>query len=86
MVTLPRIHLNGTSARALMDEIREAHTALTAARDALSNMTVHGRDHYICSIPFSFSLARDEHCARIASIDKIIAEIGELYQGIVDQT
>lgn len=84
-VTIPSIHLNGTSANSLCEEIREAVDTLTVARVALSKMTVHSRDHYIKADKDSFNKARAEHEARFVAIDKIITELGEIYQGIRDQ-
>jgi hypothetical protein len=83
---IPAIHLNGTSANALCEEILTAHGALMQARHALADMTVHGRDHYVKADKESFSKAQAEHVARLAAIDKIVAELGEIYQGIRDQT
>lgn len=85
MVTLPSIHLNGTSADQLCRELNEAHGALLQARHALADMTVHSRDHYVKADKESFNKARSEHEARFAAIDKIIAELGEIYVGIRDQ-
>lgn len=83
--TLPSINLNGTSADELCREIQEAHDALTKAREALANMTVHGRDHYVKADKESFNKARAEHDTRFKRIDATLAELGEIHQGIRDQ-
>jgi uncharacterized protein (UPF0216 family) len=84
-VTLPAIHMNGTSAKTLCDEIRKAHSQLTCARMALADMTVHSRDHYVKADKQSYEFARNEHLARLAALDKIADELTALYVGIEAQ-
>jgi hypothetical protein len=84
-VTIPMIHLNGTSAKSLEGEIREVVDAIGVLRRALQNMTVNGRDHYPKADKESFNKARAEHVARFEVVDKLEAELTELYLGIRDQ-
>lgn len=86
MVTIPTIHLNGTSAKTLQDEIRKACSDLQMARMSLASMTVHARDHYVKHDKDSFKFARDEHVARLKALDDIYEELTALYIGITDQT
>jgi hypothetical protein len=85
MVTIPSIHLNGTSANELCKEIRNAVDALAEARKQLAGMTVHGRDHYVKADKESYSKARAEHEARFVALDKITDELTAIYLGIRDQ-
>ena len=85
MLSTPSIHLNGTSADTLCREIREAHSALSKAREALANMTVHGRDHYVKADKDAFRKAVVEHERRFGMINQIIEELGEIHQAIRDQ-
>ena len=82
----PTIHLNGTSASTLQDEIMKAHWKLKAARDAVADMTVHSRDYYVKADPNAFMQACDEHRARMLALDKIVNDLSDMYQRIVDQT
>jgi hypothetical protein len=84
-VTIPSVHLNGTSARELQGEIRLAYDALKHARDKIAAMTVHPRDHYPKTDKDSYMKARAEHLNRLSMIDTIEAELMELWQGIADQ-
>lgn len=84
-LSIPSIHLNGTSGDALCEEIREAHFAIAEAIAKLSQMTVHGRDHYIKADPESFTKARDEHVRRLDMLRQVNEELMEIYQGIRDQ-
>ena len=81
-VTLPVIHINGTSAKTLKDEILVAADAIREARKALENMTVHSRDHYVKHDKQSFEFARNEHIARLKALDTIREELSELWDGI----
>jgi hypothetical protein len=84
-LSIPCIHLNGTSADELCREIQEASHAIEIASVALSKMTVHGRDHYVKADKESYKFARAEHEARFAALAKIQAELAEIYNGIRDQ-
>lgn len=85
MVTLPCIHLNGTSANTLCEEIRKACSDLQVARMAVASMTVHSRDHYVKHDKESFKFAQAEHVARLQKLDEIYKELTEIYLGIRDQ-
>lgn len=84
-VTLPVIHLNGTSAKTLMAEVQAAHEAICTARAALCAMTVHQRDHYVKHDKQSFEFAQREHVARIRKLDEIKAELEAIWAGIFEQ-
>ncbi len=43
---IPTIHLNGTPRQYLEDEAVKAYEALATARDAIRQITIHGRDFY----------------------------------------
>lgn len=85
MVTLPCIHMNGTSAKTLCDEIRKACSDLQMARMSVASMTVHSRDHYVKHDKESFKFAQAEHVARLQKLDDIYRDLTDLYLGIRDQ-
>jgi hypothetical protein len=86
MTTIPSIHMNGTSAKTLQDEIRKACSDIMVARMSVADMTVHGRDHYVKTDKESFTKAQAEHVARLKALDDVYADLIELYKGITDQT
>ena len=45
-MTLPTVHLNGTSRDVLVEQRTEVGQALNAALDALVGASPHGRDYY----------------------------------------
>jgi hypothetical protein len=77
MAAFPTIHLNGTSKEALLEQQLAAIKALRAATDALSAAAPHGRDYYVQG-PLAFTVARDEHVARLTKITEVIREIEAL--------
>ena len=85
MVTLPSIHMNGTSADTLCEEIRKACSNLQVARMSIAEMTVHSRDHYVKHDKESFKFAQAEHVARLQKLDDIHNELIAIYLGIRDQ-
>jgi hypothetical protein len=73
-MTLPTIHLNGTSQEALIDDARTAYSALDEAVKALCRMHPHGRDYY--PVPGTWDAASDEHDTRIQAVQGVMSEIG----------
>jgi len=43
---MPTIHINGTSAKELLEQLRNASVAVREARGALQQAAPHGRDYY----------------------------------------
>lgn len=81
-LSIPSIHLNGTSADELCREISEASRAISEASRVLAKMTVHGRDHYVKADKESYKFARAEQEARFKALEKINIELCEIYNGI----
>ena len=76
-MTLPTIHLNGTSPEDLLEGYRDAMTALRAAQDALAKCFPNARDYYVQS-PAAVQSARDEHTARQVAVERVFKEIEAL--------
>lgn len=75
---IPTIHLNGTGKTTLLDELKVAHGAVTAAVDALRQVTVHGRDYYPQG-PDAYKQARHEMDERLRSMNDIAVELQAMY-------
>lgn len=84
-VTLPVIHINGTSAKTLKDEIKVAVAAIDAAKKSIEAMTVHARDHYVKADKQSYEFARNEHIERLKRLQTTRDELTILWNGISDQ-
>ena len=76
-MTLPTIHLNGTSGKELCDGYEAAHTAINAAIESLAETHPNGRDYYPQG-PDAFTVARDEHFDRISRLQAVMSEVEEL--------
>ena len=46
-ITLPTIHLNGNSRRALLSQYQKVHNPLLKAWDAMTQIQFHPRDYYV---------------------------------------
>ena len=80
-MVIPTIHMNGTSRKDLLDQVCNAGSAGRAFIDALAKMSPNGRDYYPQGLE-AFSLADDEHTARIAKVREIMDELTDLCEAI----
>ncbi len=83
-MTLPFIHIGGTSKQSLLDDNCEALHALRQAYEALSKASPNGRDYVPFGGPALYNEARKEHVARLEKIASVITELDELTQRISD--
>jgi hypothetical protein len=83
-MTVPTIHLNGTSKARLIDALCNASDALNAAYAALRETAPNGRDYYPQG-PAALPAATNEHLDRLRRLDAIKAEIDALAQAIDQQ-
>ncbi len=73
-MTLPTIHLNGTSASALDEQQRAVGTAAYALLSALQDAAPNARDYYPQG-PDAFAAARREHSEQCDSVRRILAAV-----------
>ena len=83
MIT-PTIHLNGTSADALIDALVTASNRITDAIHALADAAPNARDYYPQG-PDAYGRARAEHVSRLDRLQSVHAELCDLYNAISDQ-
>lgn len=76
-MTLPTIHMNGTTKDALIESLCEASQTLDLAYQALKQTAPNGRDFYPQG-PAALNAATDEHCDRLRRLDGIKKEIDAL--------
>lgn len=83
-LTIPTVHLNGTSAEDLIQQYRKAYRATQDALKALAESAPHGRDYYVQS-DGAFEKARKEHESRAERLRAVSDELLELALQVQDQ-
>ncbi len=83
-MTIPTIHLNGTSKDDLLEQWMGYASALRAAREALTKAQPNGRDYYVQSSD-ALREALNEHSDRARKIDSLIEEAEAMMEKIADQ-
>jgi hypothetical protein len=73
-LTMPVVHLNGTSAWVLCEQRSEASNALRTAREALQRMAPNARDYYPAG-PEAFGAAVKQHQRRLRVLNELADEI-----------
>jgi len=81
MVSIPTLHLNGSSGDTLLDNAHDAVRDLDVLIDGLRMHPPHARDFYVQG-EGAYRSARAEHEARIAALTAILAEYREIKSGI----
>ncbi len=82
-LTKPTIHLNGTSAERLYNDLDEARRAARDLLRALEDCAPNARDYYPQGAD-AFSRARMEHQVRIEAVRQIQYELNELHEHVAD--
>jgi hypothetical protein len=77
----PTVHLNGTSAGDLFEQLSEALSALRAAETKLQSAAPNGRDYYPQG-PDAIHKAQEEHYARCIKLRDVINDLSELQEHI----
>ena len=80
-LTLPTIHLNGTSRERLIEQYTAAADAINDAYHALMAAAPNGRDYYPQG-PQAMEAATREHIDRLSRLDAIHFELVELAEAI----
>jgi hypothetical protein len=79
-LTLPTLHLNGTSRDSLLDGYIAALDALRLAMEALQAAAPNARDYYMQ--PNSFALAVEEHAIRWTRLADTASELNTLAEHV----
>jgi len=83
-VSIPTIHMNGTSAESLLKDLMVAYHATKQLQDAMRDVTPNARDYYVQGDEAA-TKARDDHAARQKTISDIRADLEAIIIGIQDQ-
>lgn len=80
-MTVPTVHLNGTSRQALLDGYQAAYEAVREAYATLQGTYPNGRDYYPQG-PLAIAGAMAEHEARLAKLRTVQEELDQLIQAV----
>ncbi len=83
-LSIPTVHLNGTSSGDLKAQVRGVHAALGEAIEALAAAAPHGRDYYVQS-DTAYSEAVKAHLDRVTVLRSMQADLLRIHQGIDKQ-
>lgn len=85
-LTCPTIHLNGTSADALLKALGEAHVSLSSALEKLARAAPNARDYYVqFQGDEAMNAARREHQSRRDRIVDVMNELVFIMDNIDEQ-
>ena len=82
-LTVPTIHLNGTSRDELLRQVQDAGQAVFQARDALAKASPNARDYYPQG-KHAYPAARAEHDRRARALLAVEEELSQLAEAIAD--
>jgi hypothetical protein len=80
-MTIPTVHLNGTSKDELLRQLFDAGSAVQAAMKALGEAAPNGRDYYPQG-PSAFTVAQSEHLARMMRLQRVRDELYDMAEKI----
>lgn len=83
-VSIPTIHMNGTSAESLINDAMAAYQAVGKALDAMRHVTPNLRDYYIKGDEAGQE-ARDQHQQRVMKLSDVREDLEAIIIGIQDQ-
>ena len=81
-LAIPTVHLNGTSAGELVDQLCDAVTAIRAAEKTLANACPNGRDYYPQGAD-AVQEALRQHANRLHHLRAVRDELDEIAETIV---
>jgi hypothetical protein len=82
-VIIPRIHMNGDRASVLIEQLKDAYTAVKHAKEALKRCTPNSRNYYV--VNGLFPQAQKQHWGRMATLNNLEKELLEELKGIQAQ-
>lgn len=82
---VPVVHLNGTPADRLIEDLCNAHYAIRQAYDELKKCAPNGRDYYVHAEQDALKIATNEHLDRLRRLDSVMQEVSTLAEAISAQ-
>jgi hypothetical protein len=82
-LVLPTIHMNGTSARCLLEGYMEARSAVMRASEAIQAIEFNARDYYPQG-GNAFRVAQEQHVSRMKRLAEISDELLRIAEHVSD--
>ncbi len=82
-LSVPSLHLNGSSADALIEQLTEAGHALRQALRALDDAAPNARDYYVLGDE-AFAKAMREHLSRVERVRSVLLEVASIHEVLTD--
>ena len=84
-MTAPTVHLNGTSAAALLEGYEKATAAVTAALTALGEAAPNAWDYYPQG-PGAWTNVREAHMADLNALHNVLHHLQYLHESVQQQS
>lgn len=85
-LAIPTVHLNGTSAADLLNQLKEAFTAVRQATEKVQQSAPHMRDYYVQADDRAYALAHEQHVQRLKALEAVASDLEAIAIGVQDQT
>jgi hypothetical protein len=83
-LAVPTVHMNGTSKKELLEQYKNAFTAVTTAVTELCKSSPHARDYYTQKGD-QYPVARKQHESRLKRLNSVAAELESIAVAIIEQ-
>lgn len=83
-LSVPTIHMNGTSGEELISQLTYALRAVSMAREAVAAASPNARDYYPKG-PESYSLAVQQAVAREQKLREVGDELSQLLEAVIEE-
>lgn len=81
-----KLNMNGDSGQTLLEELRRAHTAIEAAKEAVGQLTTHGRNYQSYIAPMEhYRSDYDKKLAMVFTLRDMSNYLAECYVNINGQ-
>ena len=85
MLSVPTVHLNGTSKQELLDQLKNAFRAVREAEAIVRKAYPHGRDYYVQTDTGGIEEAMRQHGRRLVSLNNIANELEAIAIAVQEQ-
>jgi hypothetical protein len=81
-LAIPTIHLNGSSKKELIDDLKDATYSLRVSKIKLSKTMPNARDFYVQKDPYAYQIAQEQHEDRLNRLESVYEELQAILNAI----